>query len=323
MHNMASNIRGWANSNTSYDEKLCLMLALASMHFLTCQEKQILEDRFSSVEELAALNIDDVSLLIERVIPKATWLGKKYIEYARKSYSRLKACNIGFVKHSDEDYPVLLNEIYNKPYILFYRGCLDSLKKTSIALVGTRHPTRKGMEAAFNLARDLSDNDITVVSGLALGIDSFSHKGALVGKSGKTVAVLASGVDSIYPAGNARLAGEILRKGGAFVSEYPPGEEALRWHFPMRNRIISGLSNGTVVVEAPGKSGALITADYAIEQNRELMFHEIAKEFDESEIGKIINAKKAEKKKIFTVSDYINDGALVVKNAQSVIEYIK
>lgn len=298
------------------------MLALASMHFLTCQEKQILEDRFSSIEELASLNIDEVSLIIERVISRAKWLGKKYIEYGNRSYARLKACNIAFVKHSDENYPVLLNEIYNKPYMLFYRGNLDSLRETTVALVGTRHPTRKGMEAAFNLAKDLSDNGITVVSGLALGIDSFAHKGALSGKSGKTIAVLASGVDRIYPAVNARLAGEILRRGGAFVSEYPPGEEALKWHFPMRNRIISGLSNGVLVVEAPGKSGALITADYAIEQNRDLMFHEIAKDFDESEFGKLINAKKAEKKKIFTVSDYINDGALVVKNAQSVIEYI-
>ncbi|NLM01628.1 MAG: DNA-protecting protein DprA [Treponema sp.] len=305
-----------------YGEKLPLMLALANISFLTAKEKKLMEDKLDNVAALGLMSIDDVCFLIGRVISKAKWLGEEYINYGNRSLALLKAYNINFVKFGEHDYPALLSEIYEPPYMLFFRGSLDCLTADCVAMVGTRRPTRGGMEAAYCLAKELAENGKTVISGMAIGIDTYAHKGALAVSGGKTVAVLASGLDNLYPSVNKRLASLIIQNGGALVSEYAPGEVSLPWHFPARNRIISGLSRGTVVVEAPARSGALITANDCIEQNRDLMFHAVAKEFDESELGKNINAKKTEKKAGWSCSNYINDGALIVENAQDVIQYI-
>jgi DNA processing protein len=138
-----------------------------------------------------------------------------------------------------------------------------------VAVVGTRKPSAQASAQAFEIARGLGYNGISVVSGLAIGIDSMAHRGNIEGGA-PTIAVLGSGLDEVYPSSNRQLARRVLETGGVLLSEYLPGTGPRKWNFPARNRIISGLSRGVVIVEAPQKSGALITARFSLEQNREL-----------------------------------------------------
>ncbi len=169
----------------------------------------------------------------------------------------------------DENYPQLLKNIDDPPAVIFGRGNLQALHLPQVALIGSRNSTRQGLTIAYDYASELSTNGFAITSGLAYGIDAASHSGCL-SASGKTIAVLGSGVDNIYPAGNRKLASQILQQGGAIISEYPPGTAPRPGNFPRRNRIISGLSLGVLVVEAAMKSGSLITARVAAEQNREV-----------------------------------------------------
>ncbi|MBI4403106.1 MAG: DNA-protecting protein DprA [Deltaproteobacteria bacterium] len=164
---------------------------------------------------------------------------------------------------------IYLKEIGSVPDLLFLKGEVDTLGEPCLALVGTRRPSNYGKRAAIHFSRALSARGFCIVSGLARGIDSLAHQG-VIDVGGHTVAVLGHGLDRIYPGENLALAHEIVRKGGCLVSEYPPGVPPLKNHFPARNRIISGLSLGTVIVEAAARSGSLITARCALEQNREI-----------------------------------------------------
>jgi len=166
------------------------------------------------------------------------------------------------------DYPELLRQIDDAPPVLFVRGTLTPADEWSVALVGTRKATVYGREVAHRLATDLAQNRVTLVSGLARGIDSIAHKAAL-DAGGRTLAVLGSGVDFIYPAEHRQLA-EAVVNNGALISDYPLGTRPEASNFPARNRIISGLSLGVVVVEADVKSGAMITADFALDHGREV-----------------------------------------------------
>jgi DNA processing protein len=166
-------------------------------------------------------------------------------------------------------YPRLLREISNAPPVLFVHGNIDLLERPQIAMVGSRNPTTAGMETALQFAEHFSKAGFTITSGLAIGIDGAAHRGALLG-TGSTIAVVAHGLDSVYPAQHRDLAQRIMGTGGALVSEFPIGVGALAGHFPRRNRIISGLSVGTLVVEAALNSGSLITAKQALDQGREV-----------------------------------------------------
>ncbi|MBI5421876.1 DNA-protecting protein DprA [Candidatus Peregrinibacteria bacterium] len=168
----------------------------------------------------------------------------------------------------DADYPSRLREIPNPPPFLFVRGSLPILHK-ALGVVGTRGITDYGRMATEKLVGDLARNGFTIVSGLALGVDAAAHEVALKNKA-PTVAVLGCGVDVVYPVENGGLFVRILKSGNALVSEYPLGTPALKHHFPLRNRIVSGLSRGVLIVEGGVKSGALITARYALEQGREV-----------------------------------------------------
>ena len=173
-----------------------------------------------------------------------------------------------FLPITSPRYPSRLKELADAPTGLFVHGDLDTLDSPQIAMVGSRNPSRGGTQTAEDFARHFARSGITVTSGLAMGIDTASHRGALAG-SGTTIAVMATGLDRVYPACNRDLAHEIAAH-GALVSEFPPGTSPRRGHFPRRNRIISGLSLGVLVVEAALRSGSLITARLAGEQGREV-----------------------------------------------------
>ena len=168
----------------------------------------------------------------------------------------------------DPNYPSRLKEIYDHPPVLYVRGSLPADDEPCLAIVGTRRPTVYGRQVTEEIVSDLARSKITIVSGLARGIDSVAHRAAL-DAGGKTVAVFGSGLDIVYPGENAKLAQAIMER-GALVSEYPLGVKPKAENFPLRNRIMSGLSLGVLVVEAGERSGALITAHQAVEQNREV-----------------------------------------------------
>lgn len=183
---------------------------------------------------------------------------------------KLKKDDIKVISVSDKNYPNLLKEISKPPIILFVRGRLSE-KDFTFAIVGARRPTHYGLDITPQFSEKLAQAGIVIVSGMAIGVDTLAHKGAVaVGK--RTVAVLGSGINdaSIYPSSNRGLAQKILENDGAIISEYPPGYQIHKMNFPERNRIISGMSKGTLVVEAKIRSGALITANFALEQNREV-----------------------------------------------------
>lgn len=187
-----------------------------------------------------------------------------------KEFEKVKNEGVEIITIKDENYPKLLREIPHPPALLYVKGEIPE-EEFIVAVVGTRHPTQYGKDAAEKLTSEIVKIGGVVVSGLAAGIDTVSHKTALE-YGGKTIAVLGTGVDekSVYPQFNKNLAREIIEKGGAVISEFPIGMGPQKFNFPQRNRIISGLSLGSIVVEAAEKSGALITAAYALEQNREV-----------------------------------------------------
>ena len=187
-----------------------------------------------------------------------------------KELEKLAKEKIGILTILDEQYPKLLKEIYDPPYIMYIKGEVKPEDEFSLAIVGTRKLSSYGQQVAMHLARDLSSAGLTIVSGLAQGIDTLAHLAALK-QNQRTIAVVGSGIDqqSIFPPANRHLADKITAN-GAILSEYPLGSFALKHHFPARNRIISGLSLGTLVIEAPERSGALITATHAVQQNREV-----------------------------------------------------
>jgi DNA processing protein len=180
-----------------------------------------------------------------------------------------KMRHVKWVSFASADYPPLLREAYDPPVVIYYRGTLPNPEKSLLGMVGTRKPSPEAASQAFSIACGVGKAGISVVSGLALGIDSLSHRGNLAGGvPGYTV--LGSGPDEIYPMTNKPLAKKILDSGGAIISEYPPGTAPYKAHFPARNRIISALSRSVLIVEAPEKSGALITANFALEQGKDL-----------------------------------------------------
>ena len=176
---------------------------------------------------------------------------------------------INIITQDDIEYPDKLKQIYDSPMYLFIKGNVSLLKRKSIAIVGSRYCTNYGKIIAKSLAEDLVKNNIIIVSGLAKGIDEFSHIGALKNEE-STIAVLGSSIDNIYPKENINLAKKILDKNGLIISEYVIGSKLVKFNFPARNRIISGISDGVLVVEAKEKSGALITVDFALEQGKEV-----------------------------------------------------
>ncbi len=227
-----------------------------------------LYEHASSAEELygwpeqafiqrAGLNAEDAAAIVRS---KSTW-------NPDEEWMRLMEKGISFISLEHRDYPKRLRNITNAPYGLYYRGSLPPTEGKAVGIVGARGRSEYGRMAAGRIGESLGRNGVAVISGMARGIDSDGHRGALDG-GGRTWAVLGCGVDVCYPVSNRRLYEQILAQEGGILSEFPPGREPKAGQFPMRNRIISGLSDCIILVEARKKSGSLITADYSMEQGR-------------------------------------------------------
>lgn len=190
-------------------------------------------------------------------------------EAAKDEFARTIESGARILTPSDKSYPARLREIYDPPAVLWIRGSVELLSQPGIAVVGTRHPSTYGAGMAEMLARDLAARGLVILSGMARGVDTAAHKGALAA-SGKTIAVWGTGIDVIYPKENKRLAEQIVESGGTIVTEFPLGTFPAPQNFPVRNRILSGMSIGVLVIEAAEHSGTRITARLAMEQNREI-----------------------------------------------------
>jgi len=246
-----------------------LPLALSAMYFLSFKEKVILEEKLDNIGNLAVLSIDDISFLVGRRIRSRWWKGEDAERGAEQSLKLMEIYGIHSLIYHHLDYPALVSEIFDPPYMIFYRGNIQGIHEPCISVVGTRKPDSQVARAAFDFSCEAAASGYTLVSGLAFGIDAVVHKGALAG-AGKTVAVLPCGVDGVVPLSHKRLAASMLERGGCILSEYLPGVPAEKFRFPQRNRIISALSPVTVVAAAPANSGALITAEFALEQGRDV-----------------------------------------------------
>jgi DNA processing protein len=252
-------------------DKTCL-LGLSAVEFLRPREKLVLVEMLGGPNKLLELTLGDIGRLIGRRLSTGLWNPEEILRAGEETEKRLTDGGIGSIFYWDSTYPPQLREIYDPPVTLFHRGSLPDNGIFLAGIVGTRFPTGAARAAAFRLGFELGREGIGVVSGLARGIDREAHEGC-VEAGGVSVAVLGNGIDLIYPVSSQSAGMAILARGGAILSEYPPGIPPLRYHFPARNRIISGLCRSVVVVQAPERSGALITAEYALDQGRDLYVH--------------------------------------------------
>ena len=204
---------------------------------------------------------------LRQAVAQAIHSGISFEEAAEEA-RKVEGAGVEIIPFQDPRYPARLKEIFDPPILLYARGCVDLLRSAGVGVVGTRHPTPYGMAVSQKLSRELSEVGLTIISGMARGIDSYAHRGALQAR-GTTIAVLGCGVDVVYPRENKKLAAEIIQR-GLLVSEFPMGATAFPQNFPIRNRVISGLSLGVMVVEAAQYSGSLITARLALDQGREV-----------------------------------------------------
>ena len=247
-------------SESHYWLALKLVPRLASQKKLTLVELFGVEQLFHPSQELSSLNLTQKQI---SAIRAPDWLRISNIIDASQR------CGSTIIPITDPRYPISLKQIFDPPLVLFVQGNIALLNQQQIAMVGSRDASINGRDHAFEFSQKLAQAGLVITSGLALGIDGAAHKGTL-SVQGKTIAVVATGLDQVYPARHRLLAKSILDNDGAIVSEFAPDTPPKPGYFPKRNRIISGLSLGVLVVEATIKSGSLVTARCAIEQNREV-----------------------------------------------------
>ena len=252
-------------------EKLSL-IGLSHVDFLVPKDKHKLIDALGSATRIFELSFQDLCHMTGRRLRTKLWNPAEILRQAEQTEKRLTPGVLGCIFYGDSTYPPQLREAYDSPVTLYYRGTLPEKGHLLAGIVGTRFPTGGARKAAFGLGFELGRHGIGVVSGLAKGVDREAHEGC-VRAGGYSIAVLGSGVDRIYPTSSEPAGRALLEAGGAVLSEYPPGARPLQFHFPARNRIISGLSRSVVVVQAPERSGALITAEHALDQGKDLYVH--------------------------------------------------
>jgi len=244
-------------------------LALSLTQGLGPTKARKLVEHFGSPEAVFRASLTELEATGIKAVSAQSVATGKSAELAREELARAAAAGATIISMDDPSYPPRLKEIYDPPLVLYVRGNLDVVTKPGIAMVGTRHPTPYGSGMAERLACDLAVHGLVIISGMARGVDTASHRGAIAAK-GKTLAVFGTGVDVMYPKENSRLSEQILGLGGALISEFPIGTFAAPQNFPIRNRILSGMSVGVLVVEAAEYSGTRITARCALEQNRDV-----------------------------------------------------
>ncbi len=281
---------------------LTLRLALNRISVLRPHERLQVEEIVDSEAFFLALGAPLLSQIVGRSVSPLSRSPQELLRLAERDLVTMRERGIRPLHIRDASYPQQLREIYDPPYLLYVRGTLPDPTLPMVAVVGTREPSAPASAAARRLGEELAAAGLPVVSGLARGIDVAAHLGAV--RAGTTGAVLACGVESVYPRGHRRVAADILEHGGFLVSEYAPGVAPVKYHFPARNRIISGLVRSVVVVQAPARSGALITADYALDHGRDLVVHQAGLEG-------IAGAGTA---------DLAADGALIIRCAADLLE---
>lgn len=241
-------------------KKLAHLLNIAG---ITYKEYISITDRVKTIEDIKTS---------EAFICKNISLGKwekiqKNFSNIDLEFKEMESFGIKILSIEDEVYPKNLKNIFDPPYVIYYMGDINLINKFCISIVGSRKPTPYGLFAARKFAKELAQMEVVIVSGLALGIDTQAHKSALE-SNGKTIGVLGTSFDNIYPRSNQTFLGEMISSGNLVISEYPLNKRTLPYHFVQRNRLISGIGQGLVVVEAGEKSGTLTTVDFALEQGR-------------------------------------------------------
>lgn len=317
------------------DENLLNFLFLSQVSFISFEEKKKILNNIDSINSLALFSIKDIANLIGRnVSPRAKWNGQETLRLAKVTARYCRLMNVQVLKYSDDNYPEMLLETDNPPLVLFARGDVSILNQKAVAVVGTRNITADGKVAAMEFARAAAADCVNVVSGLAYGVDVYAHKGALKvweerldsGSDlpyGKNIAILPGGIDEIVPSGNKKVAAQILQSGGCIISEYGPKIPVEKWQFIARDRLIAGFSPYTVVIEAPAGSGALITADFAVDFNRDVFFHEaafgnlakqVAQQVKNNLEEKVAEGKVSRYKVENTPEKFLEAGAPVIKD---------
>ena len=246
-----------------------LWLALTLTPGLGPTRSRRLVEFFGSVDRVFQASLTELEAAGLPVQSAQVLATGRSVDLANEEIARATAADVHLVAFDDPAYPARLKQIYDPPLVLYVRGNPAALSLPGVAVVGTRHPTPYGTGMAERLSCDLATRGLVIFSGMARGVDTAAHRGAITGK-GKTVAMFGTGVDVLYPKENSRLAEQILAQGGALVSEFPLGTFAAPQNFPIRNRIISGISLGVLVVEAAEYSGTRITARCALEQGRDV-----------------------------------------------------
>ena len=249
-------------------EETC-WLALALTQGLGPTRIRKLVEHFGGPQRVLSASLTELEATGMLAVSAQSIATGKSLELAQQENAKAREVGAKIISLSHAEYPLRLKEIYDPPVVLFVRGDVGLLSKPGIAVVGTRHPTPYGIGMGERLSADLAARGLVIISGMARGVDTAAHRGAISAK-GKTVAVFGTGIDVLYPKENTRLAEQILALGGALVSEFPIGTFAAPQNFPIRNRIISGMSVGVLVVEAAEYSGTRITSRCALEQNRDV-----------------------------------------------------
>jgi DNA processing protein len=267
MSSNVSNVAVAAPNPASQQATYWLALALTPGLGPTRIKKLI--EHCGTAERVFQATLTELEAMGMRAVSAQSLATGNSLELALQECAKAAEAGARIIALSDPEYPPRLKEIYDPPVILFVKGCVEVLAQPGIAMVGTRHPTPYGSGMAERLSTDLANRGLVIISGLARGIDTASHRGAVAAK-GKTVAVLGTGIDVMYPKENTRLTEQIVALGGALITEFPVGTPPTPQNFPIRNRIISGMSAGVLVVEAAEYSGTRITSRLALEQNRDV-----------------------------------------------------
>lgn len=251
-------------------EKKRYWIWLSLIKELGCKKKQKLLEIYKTPENIYKLNKEEL-VSVKGIGEKIAYniLDENIRKNIEKHIIYMEKNKIDIISIKDKEYPKILKEIYDPPISLYIKGNKNILNNRSIAIIGCREASDYGKRAAKYFSYNLANKNINIVSGLAKGVDSYAHIGTL-STVGKTIAVVGNGLDSVYPIENKELLYKILKNDGAIISEYPLGIKPEKMNFPARNRIISGMSKGIIVIEAKKKSGTLITVDFALEQGRDV-----------------------------------------------------